>query len=316
MKRWMIILLGGALMALGGCASSGQWYHLPTLEFDEVDYQYTVHKAVVRNIDIAYLDEGQGDQTLLLIHGLGSNAKAWLRNIPVWAEDYRVIAVDLPGYGKSDKGYYDYTLPFYVEVLCEMLDGLGVEKAVWIGHSMGGQIALVAALDRPEHVSDLVLVSPAGLEIFEDGEGYWLSHAVTPEFVRDTTVRNIAANLKSNFYDTPKEAEFMITDRIQIRGAKDFERYCYAVSKNVGAMIDAPVRERLGEISQPVLVLFGERDGLIPNPYLHGGWTHEVADIGRAEIPGSTVKLLPECGHFAQFEKFEETNAAVRAFLR
>jgi len=316
MKRWMIILLGGALMAIGGCASSGQWYHLPPLEFDEVDYVYPVRTAGVRNIELAYLDEGSGDHTLLLIHGLGSNAKAWLRNIPDWARDYRVVAVDLPGYGRSSKGYYDYSLPFYVEVLCEFLDGLGIEKATWIGHSMGGQIALVAALDRPERVSELVLVSPAGLETFTDGEGHWLSHAVTPEFVRDTTVRNIAANLKVNFYDTPPEAEFMITDRIQVRGASDFERYCYAVSKNVGAMIGSPVRDRLGEIRQPVLVLFGEMDRLIPNPYLHGGWTKEVAEIGREEIPDSRLEVFPECGHFAQFEKFEETNRAVREFLR
>jgi pimeloyl-ACP methyl ester carboxylesterase len=315
MKRLMIILLGGALMILGGCAGSQQWYHLPALEFDEVDYTLPVHKAAVKNIEVAYIDEGSGDQTLLLIHGLGSNAKAWLRNIPAWTKDYRVIAVDLPGYGKSDKGYYEYSLPFYTEVICDLLDQLQIDQAVWIGHSMGGQIAMVAALERSERVSHLVLISPAGLEVFEEGEGYWLSHVLTPEFVRDTTVRNIAVNLNSNFYDLPPEAEFMITDRIQVRGAKDFERYCYAVSKNVGAMINAPVRERLGEIKQPTLVLFGERDRLIPNPYLHGGWTGDVAAIGRDEIPGSEVKLLPDCGHFVQFEKSAETNAAVLEFL-
>lgn len=316
MKRWMIILLGGALMALGGCASSSQWYHLPPLEFDQVDYRYEVHRTQVANIEVAYIDEGSGDQTLLLIHGLGSNAKAWLRNIPVWAKDYRVIAVDLPGYGMSSKGYYEYSLPFYAEVLCKVLDNLDVEKAVWIGHSMGGQISLVAALDHRERVSDLVLISPAGIETFTDGEGYWLSNVLTPQFVKETTVRNIAVNLRNNFYDCPPEADFMITDRIQVRGASDFDRYCYAVSKNVGAMIDAPVRDRLGELKQPVLVLFGENDALIPNPYLHGGWTRDVADIGSEEIPNATVWLIPECGHFVQFEKDGETNQAVLEFLQ
>ena len=315
MKRLTIILLGGALMVLGGCAGSHQWYHLPSLEFDEVDYVYPTKTVAVRNLEVACIDEGRGDDTLLLIHGLGSNAKGWLRNIDAWSERHRVIAVDLPGYGKSTKGDFDYTLPFYVTVLCELLDALGVDEAVWVGHSMGGQIALVAALERPERVSDLVLVSPAGLEVFDEGEGHWLSHAVTPEFVRDTPIRNIAINLKSNFYDTPPEAEFMITDRIQIRGAGDFEDYCYAVSRNVAAMIDSPVRERLGQITQPTLVLFGERDRLIPNPYLHGGWTKDVAAIGDLEIPGSKVVLLPECGHFVQFEKAEETNAEVLDFL-
>ncbi|MCP4573984.1 MAG: alpha/beta fold hydrolase [bacterium] len=315
MKRLLITLLGGALMIMGGCAGSHDWYHLPALEFDEVDYGYVVHKAQVRNIEVAYLDEGSGPETMLLIHGLGSNAKGWLRNIPAWSSDHRVIAVDLPGYGKSDKGHYDYSLAFYVQVLGELLDQLGVDEAVWVGHSMGGQIALVAALEQSERVERLVLISPAGLEVFDEGEGAWLSGAVTPEFVRDTPIRNVAINLKSNFYASPPEADFMITDRIQVRGASDFENYCYAVSKNVGAMIDAPVRDRLGDLTQPVLVLFGEQDRLIPNPYLHGGWTREVAAIGENEIPGAKVLLLPECGHFVQFEKPAETNAAVLDFL-
>jgi hypothetical protein len=71
------------IMTLGGCASTGDWYHLPTLEFDEVDYGYQVHHARRWTAcDIAYLDEGRGEQTLLLIHGLGTSAKGWQRNLP------------------------------------------------------------------------------------------------------------------------------------------------------------------------------------------------------------------------------------------
>ena len=95
--------------------------------------------------------------------------------------------------------------------------------------------------------------------------------AVSPELVQDTTIRGIAINLKSNFHDTPPEAEFMITDRIQVRGASDFENYCYAVARERGGHAGRAGLERLGEISQPTLVLFGENDNLIPNRYLHGG---------------------------------------------
>jgi len=316
MKRLTTFILGAVLaMTLQGCATSG-WYHLPTLDFDQVDYVLPTTTVQVRNIDVACIDQGSGDTTLLLIHGLGSNAKAWLRNIPAWARDCRVIAVDLPGYGKSDKGYYDYSLDFYAQVLTELLDALDIERAVWVGHSLGAQIAMVAALEYPERVQKLVLISPAGFERFDEGEGAWMKKVMTPELVRDTTIRQIDINLRSNFYRTPPEADFMITDRIQIRGAPDFERYCYAVSRNVAAMIDHPVWEQLPDIAQPALVLFGENDQLIPNRFLHGGWTSRVAEEGTAALPNARLVLVPECGHFVQFEKPERTNAVVLEFLR
>lgn len=301
------------LLFAAGCATS-RYYTMPTTEFKDIDYGFDTHYTAVRNITIGYIDEGQGP-AILLIHGLGSNAKGWTKNISTLSEGHRVIAVDLPGYGKSDKGYYDYSMPFYTQVLSELLDKLSINSAVWIGHSMGGQIALTAALDHAERVSKLVLISPAGFETFEPGEGEWLRTAVTPEFVRDTPTRNIDINLRSNFYDTPDDAEFMITDRIQVRGASDFERYCYAVSKNVGGMIDGALYDRLPEIKQPTLVLFAENDGLIPNPYLHGGTTREVAEKGVAQMPNATLVMVPECGHFIQFEKADLANREILEFV-
>ncbi|HPF71095.1 MAG TPA: alpha/beta fold hydrolase [Candidatus Krumholzibacteria bacterium] len=317
MRNLTTRLLTGAvlLMALQGCSSTSGWYHLPAAEFDQIDYGYAMHTTRVRNIRVGYIDEGKGD-VVLLIHGLGSNAKGWSRNIPaLTGAGHRVIAVDLPGYGYSDKEPYKYSMSFYATVLGEVLTNLGIEKATWVGHSMGGQIAMTAALEQPERVARLVLISPAGFETFTDGEGDWMRRAVSSEFVQDTTIRNIAVNLKSNFHDAPAEADFMITDRIQVRGAKDFKAYCDAVSLNVGAMLDGPVKDRLGDITQPVLVLFGENDNLIPNRFLHGGRTRDVAEAGTALLPNARLVMVPSCGHFVQFEKPTETNDAVLAFL-
>ena len=316
MRTLGYIFMGVVLaMTLQGCAASRDWYHLPPAEFNEIDYGYTMHKAAVRNIEVGYIDEGRGD-VVVLIHGLGSNAKGWSRNIDALSREHRVIAVDLPGYGYSDKGAYEYSLAFYAQVLKEFLHGLGIEKATFVGHSMGGQTAMVTALEYPQLVSRLVLVSPAGFEKFTDGEGDWMRRAMSAKFVSETTIRGVAVNLASNFHDKPSEADFMITDRIQVMGASDFMDYCYAVSLNVGAMLDAPVFDRLGEIKQPTLVLFGENDNLIPNRFLHGGYTADVAEAGVAQLPDARLVMLPECGHFVQFEKPEETNQEILDFLR
>ncbi|MCB0258462.1 MAG: alpha/beta hydrolase, partial [Calditrichaeota bacterium] len=68
-------------------------------------------------------------------------------------------------------------------------------------------------------------------------------------------------------------------------------------------------------ISQPALIIFGENDNLIPNPYLHGGRSREIARIGQERIPDNRVELIPNCGHFAQFEKPVEVNGAIKSFL-
>lgn len=313
-SKWLtaVVLIAGILSS---CATSG-FYHLKTLQFDEIDYGYQVKTLKVRNINVAYIDEGQGDRVLLLIHGLGSSAKGWIKNIAPLAEDYRVLAVDLPGYGRSDKGYYDYSMSFYVTLLKEFLNGLNIKQAVFIGHSMGGQIAISAALQEPQLVSALVLISPAGFERFTDGEGDWMKNAVTEEFVHDTPIRNIDVNARANFYDMPDWAEFIITDRIAMRGADGFSDYCYAVSRNVAAMIDGPVWDKLNKISQKTLILFGENDGLIPNPYLHGGFTRDIAQIGVKAIPDNRLQMVPECGHFVQLEKPEVVNEAIKSFLK
>lgn len=312
--RDLFILLMVITMTLSGCATS-RYYHLGSKEYDDFDYGFATKKVQVRNLQVAMIDEGQSDQVLVLIHGLGSYAKGWTRNIPELAKHYRVIAVDLPGYGKSDKGFYPYTLPFYAQVLTEMLDALKIDKATFVGHSMGGQIAMVTSLLYPERVDKLVLVSPAGFEKFTDGEGAWMKKAMSPEFVHDTAIRNIDTNLKANFYKLPPEAEFMITERIQMRGAKDFDAYCYAVSKNVAAMIDYPMWDKLTRVKHETLIFFGDKDNLIPNSALHGGSTEAIAQIGASQIPHNKLIMVPDCGHFVQFERPDVVNPAIVEFV-
>lgn len=312
--RDLFILLMVITMTLSGCATS-RYYHLGSKEYDDFDYGFATKKVQVRNLQVAMIDEGQSDQVLVLIHGLGSYAKGWTRNIPELAKHYRVIAVDLPGYGKSDKGFYPYTLPFYAQVLTEMLDALKIDKATFVGHSMGGQIAMVTSLLYPERVDKLVLVSPAGFEKFTDGEGAWMKKAMSPEFVHDTAIRNIDTNLKANFYKLPPEAEFMITERIQMRGAKDFDAYCYAVSKNVAAMIDYPMWDKLTRVKHETLIFFGDKDNLIPNSALHGGSTEAIAQIGASQIQHNKLIMVPDCGHFVQFERPDVVNPAIVEFV-
>ncbi|MBX7153266.1 alpha/beta hydrolase [bacterium] len=289
----------------------------PLRSLTELNYPYDVkHQALSNDIDLAYIDEGSGDQTILFIHGLGSYIPAWKKNVETLKSHYRCIAVDLPGYGKSSKKPHSGMMEFYADVMVELIDKLALKNVIVAGHSMGGQIGITMALKYPDKVQKLVLIDPAGFESFTEGEKQWFREVMTVKFVKETPPQQIRANLIANFYNTPDDAEFMITDRIAMRTASDFENYCYTVTRSVHGMVDQPVVDLLDKIEQPTLIVFGENDNLIPNPYLHGGKTADIAAIGKSKIKNSQLVMIPQCGHFAQFEKAEMVNQAVQDFLK
>ena len=284
---------------------------------NELKYDYAVHYADLSgDIKLAYVDEGKGKETILMIHGLGSYLPAWKKNISELSKYYRVIAVDLPGYGKSSKLPHSGLMSFYAGVIAEFIQKLDLGPVNLAGHSMGGQISMVLALEKPELVKRLILVDPAGFEAFTEGQRNWFKDVMTPNLVRLTTVDAIETNLASNFYRMPDDARFMIEDRIAMRDASDFEAYCLAVARSVHGMVEEPVLEKLTRIKMPTLIFFGENDMLIPNRYLNPGFTSKIANIGAGLIKGSKLVMVPKCGHFMMFEKPDVFNTETRSFIQ
>ncbi|RMD47991.1 MAG: alpha/beta hydrolase [Ignavibacteria bacterium] len=295
------------------CAPYGE---LSKMEFSELKYPFGVKYITLDDgRTIAYADKGEGKETIIFLHGLGSYMPAWQKNIPVLAQHFRTIAVDLPGYGKSSKEVHSGSMEFYADVIIELADKLNLKKITIAGHSMGGQIAMVAALKYPDRVSNLILIDPAGFEEFTPGEKEWFKEVMTVDGVALTSNHQIRTNVYSNFYNMPDDAEFMITDRIALKGAKEFKNYAYTVVQSVKGMVDEPVIDHLSKIKQRTLIIFGEDDQLIPNRYLHPGFTKDIAEIGRSKIRNSILVMIPECGHFAQFEKPGVVNDEIIKFL-
>lgn len=288
----------------------------PIQTMRDLDYPFEVkYVKLGEDIELAYADEGDGDKTIIFIHGLGSYLKAWYKNINGLRDQYRCIAIDLPGYGKSSKKPHSGMMTFYAEVIKNFIEELDLTNVTLAGHSMGGQISMMAAYNYPGMIDRLILVSPAGFELFSEGQKQWFREVMTLEGVKLTTIEQIQTNAAYNFYQMPEDAEFMITDRIAIRSADDFDNYCYTVVRSVNGMVDEPVFEILGKIDLPVLILFGENDNLIPNRFLNPGKTSKIAETGNEKLPDSELIMVPRCGHFLQFEKAEEFNEAVREFL-
>lgn len=311
-------LMLACLVALAGCGNSKLYHAAPPMKFQDIPYPFTTETKSVNGVAMAYHDSKGTGQPLVLIHGLASNMGFWRYNIPALeAQGFRVIAVDLIGYGKSSKPYSaPYTLRFYAETIRALLNELGIAKATWVGHSMGGQIAITAALHFPEAVEKLVLLAPAGFEAFKQGEGDWLRNATNPDFVKKTPQERVRANIIQNFYDWNDEWEWLIEERVRLAATEEFDRFAYAVWKCVGAMLDEYVWDKLGNISAPTLVIAGENDNLIPNPFLHGGRTRNVMEQGAKAIPNAKLLMIPQAGHMIQIERSTEVSEAIANFLR
>jgi pimeloyl-ACP methyl ester carboxylesterase len=316
MKSRIIPIL--AILMISGCSSARFHNDQPPLLFDEIDYGFAMQSGMIDGVRMAWHDSGGEGPVVVLVHGLASNAGFWRYNVHALAEaGMRVIAVDLPGYGKSSKAYdTPYGMGFYARTIDALLGTLGIHSAVVAGHSMGGQIAMTMVLQGSTRVRRLILLSPAGIERFGDGEGRWLMGAVSPAFVIETPEERVRTNLTANFYNWRDELEWMVEERVRMTGDPDFERFAYAVSRCVAAMIEEPVWRKLDRLTLPVLILAGEKDNLIPNPYLHGGTTRGVMEEGLAAMPSARLEMIPDAGHMIQLETPAAVNAAMIAFLR
>lgn len=283
----------------------------------DMDYGMPVkYIKVLDDIDLAYTDQGIGDQTIIFVHGLASYIPAWKKNIENLKSTYRCIAIDLPGYGKSSKGNYNVSMDFFADAIQDMCKKMNLKNVIIAGHSMGGQIAISTALKYPALVSRLILIAPAGFETFNKGERQWFSDAMTVDGVRLTTVEQIYVNYAYNFYNMPSDAQFMIDDRIAIRSTKDFTDYCYHVTQGVKSMVDSPVFDFLQDVKQKTLCIFGANDNLIPNRYLNGGYTEKFAIKGAQKMTDCDLHIINKAGHFVMFEKSEEVNELIRSFLK
>lgn len=311
MKKMILLFV---MFLITGCSGFLYW-NQPALQLSEIDYGYPT-KSTLENPKIAYIDQGNGEQTIILVHGLASNAGFWRYNIPELSKNYRVIAVDLPGYGKSQKGDYPYSMSFYADQIKNLIEELKLKNVVYVGHSMGGQIGIKLAIKYPEILSKLVLASPAGFEEFQKGEGDWLRSVMTMKGVKSTTEEGIRRNLAMNFYSWNDKWEWMVEERVRMRKASDFDEFSYAVVRCVNGMLDEPTFNKLSLIKTPTLVVYGKYDGLIPNPYLNPGHTSDVFEKGAKDISNVKLVELDNAGHMIQIEKADEFNQTVLDFLK
>lgn len=279
-------------------------------------YPYTTRfQALPGNINMAYIDEGSGERTILFIHGLANYALVWRKNIDYLKQYYRCIAIDLPGNGFSDQNEHPYSMKFFAETVYNFIKTLGLKKLCIAGHSMGGQIAMTTLINYPTCADSLILCAPAGFETFSplDRTLYYSTIRLF-DFV-SSEEQSIRTVIERSFFHNHLQAESVIRELIALMKTYKLGYYRNMVEACVHSMLEEPVIDKLHLIKQPTLILFGSKDALIPNKLIHHTTTEKMASEVVKKLPNATLEFLPDCGHFLQWEKAEEVNKLIIRFL-
>lgn len=324
------------MLALVATSCANSYAHKPPLEFRALPYvsvsgarwpEKTVQLPKTAELhrlpeipELTYVElNPEGERTLVFLHGLGSYLKFWRYQLDVFAEQgWRVIALDMLGYGKSDKpATFPYTMEAMGDVVREVLALTGTEQPILVGHSMGGQVALSIAIRHPAEVAGLVLTAPAGFERFSRAEKAWFKSVFTTSLVKGSQEDAIWGSVRrNNFFQWSDDYEWLIEERVRLSRSEEMDAYAYANVRSIQGLADNDfVRDNLKHVKLPVLIVHGDRDRLIPNPFLHGGSVEEVMEYGRQQIKGSERVALEACGHTVQIDCHDAYNQTVAAFL-
>jgi pimeloyl-ACP methyl ester carboxylesterase len=270
--------------------------------------------AINNGVRVNYIDEGEGAHTLIFIHGLANYAMVWQKNIPELRKQFRCVAIDLPGSGLSDMPDTACGISYFTDTLFSVIEGLGLKNVVLVGHSMGGQIAIAMALKYPSVVGKMVLCAPAGLEYFSSFETGLYKSTLNFFDYFSSEENSLARLIRSSFYRDTHQGDDMISDLVKLMRLQPAGQYRKIVDGCINGMLHEPVYNSLHLIHCPTLILFGERDSLIPNRMLHPITTRKLAEDSASKIPKASLQMIADCGHFVQWEKAGEVNRLVAAF--
>ncbi|MFT4627638.1 MAG: pimeloyl-ACP methyl ester carboxylesterase [Myxococcota bacterium] len=310
---WRTALTTG-LLAVSGCFP--RYGDLPALAPEQLQTPLPLQHIEVDGLDLAYIDSGGDGPPVVLLHGLSSTLGFWEHQVPHLARDHRLLALDLPGFGSSDRPDAPYTPPWYADVVAQWMEAVGVPSAVIVGHSMGGQIAITLALEHPDRVDALALAAPAGIESFQPGAARWMKTYWTEDRALHSSEAEIRANFTTAAFNrTDDGVERLIRERVQLGKHPAFRGTSVAVSRCIAGMLDHPTTERLPELDLPTLIVFGTDDRMIPNSIFTGGTPRSIGEQARAAIPGARLVLLQGAGHTVQHDDPAGFNAALDPFL-
>jgi pimeloyl-ACP methyl ester carboxylesterase len=289
--------------------ASGADYGNPHPEWPRVEWRQHLHRVELPGASVNYVEVGEGEP-IVFLHGISGCWQNWLENLPHCGRTHRAIALDLPGFGASPMPSWDIDMPAYGRLVHDFCEKLGVEGATIVGNSMGGFIATEAVTSGPARFDRLVLVSAAGIintwrpetratatayawkqfgPLVADRGEWIISHPRCRRLFWAPFVR----------FPNLLRGELLLEQMVGgLRGS--------AFGEALRAVIHRDIRERLGTIEMPTMIVWGQSDRVIPMA---------AALSYHRRIPHSRLEIFERTGHVPQLERPARFNALLDDFL-
>lgn len=252
----------------------------------------------VDGLRVRYARKGHGDQAVLFVHGFGGDLDNWLFNLDALSDAYTVVALDLPGHGQTTPRLAGTTLAEMAGFVTRFLDALDIDNAHVVGHSMGGGIAAQMALDTPQRVRSIALISPAGF-------GDEVNNGYTDGFVSAQSRRDLKPVVELLFANPDLVSRQMLDDLLRYKRLDGVTEALSALGASLfgdGRQREQPGRA-LGDAGPRTLVIWGAKDQIIP------------AAHARHAPAGAKVTVFDDAGHMSQMEKAADVNALLKGHL-
>lgn len=261
---------------------------------------------------IRYWAEGEGP-AVVLVHGLANSVEFWQYNIAALAAHHRVYALDLLGFGRSDKEIGEFSLPYAADTMVDFLNALEIGRATLLGNSMGGAICAQTAVQHPERVERLILVDSAGFgRELSPFLRVWSIPGVGNGVFR--TYQRLFPRLKRwVFYNSGSIGDRWLAGAAEVLRSPGVRENAIKVVRT-GVSLRKGQREELfrdlhrllAETSVRTLIIWGSHDFVVPLAHAYAA---------QKLIPDSEVRIIEHCGHVPQVERPEEFNRLVLDFL-
>jgi pimeloyl-ACP methyl ester carboxylesterase len=281
-------------------------------EWLDIDWRPHLRSLTLHGSRVNYVEIGTGSP-LVFIHGLSGCWQNWLENMPHFARSYRVIAVDLAGFGESELPQEEISIPGYGRFVDAVLGEIGVERAVLVGNSMGGFISAETALSHPSRVEKLVLVDAAGGPTLREWNNRNRARLVRAARLFQPLAA-VAFARREGVVRRPRLRRMLL---YKIAAHPDLlaPELCYEIASGGGkpgfldalnALIEYDFWERIQDVSCPTLIVWGRNDEIVP-----------VADAFEYEalIPDARTVVLDDTGHVPMLERPLAFNRVLKEFL-
>lgn len=270
----------------------------------------------VDGINTRYWEAGDADRPhLLLIHGIGASVEYWYANIQELSQHYHVVALDLPGFGKSDKPNIDYSLDFYEKFLLHFVDALHMTELSVIAHSLGGAVALGFVIDHLLRIKKLVLIDNVGFALQVIIFFRLMGLPIVGPWLLNLNKEMFSKALRTNVYKPEVITDEFIDTIFQFARHVDVQRTMRHIVKNNTNLFGItkkalnPLWTRFNVLKDlPILLFWGKNDRLLS--------CEEHTAAAKRYLPHVKLYLLEECGHIPQMEYAEKFNQLTLEFLQ